>query len=84
MVTAAEEEKGRLTMRVKTAEGMVLVKTPGTYRQASNCVNSVHYLSKYADTLFIVSYVQGPIQKEATDYKLFILAAEGQRREVRS
>ena len=41
MVTAAEEEKGRLTMRVKTAEGMVLVKTPGTYRQASNFVNSV-------------------------------------------
>ena len=53
METAVEEEKGRLTMRVKTAEGMVLVKTPGTYRQASKFVN------KYADTL------QGPIQKEA-------------------
>ena len=38
MVTAVEEEKGRLTMRVMTAEGRVLVKTPGTYRQASNFV----------------------------------------------
>ena len=53
METAVEEEKGRLTMRVKTAEGMVLVKTPGTYKQASNFVNSVHYLSKYADTMLM-------------------------------
>ena len=53
METAVEEEKGRLTMRVKTAEGMVLVKTPGTYRQASNFVSSVHYLSKYADTILM-------------------------------
>ena len=35
MVTAAEEVPGRLTMRVKTRDGMVLVKTPGTLRQAS-------------------------------------------------
>ena len=47
MVTAVEEEKGRLTMRVMTAEGRVLVKTPGTYRQASNCVIT------YADTLLL-------------------------------
>ena len=37
METAAEEVKGRLTMRVMTKEGFrVLVKTPGTLRQASN------------------------------------------------
>ena len=35
MVTAAEEVPGRLTMRVKTRDGMRLVKTPGTLRQAS-------------------------------------------------
>ena len=35
MVTAAEEVPGRLTMRVRTRDGMMLVKTPGTLRQAS-------------------------------------------------
>jgi len=53
METAVEEEKGRLTMRVKTAEGMVLVKTPGTYRQlrvkGGKCVLDPHY-RKIKDT----------------------------------
>ena len=42
MVTAAEEVKGRLTMRVMTGDGTrVLVKTPGTLRQASIYVQGV-------------------------------------------